>query len=462
MKAIARSKKWKLLLVGLVAVAIAVPLAGYAVVSAVNGEWTVQIECPGDQDCPQCPVDAITVNVPGSGAGNITNGGKFTPTSMPFNWTVTGYGYKSQTYTQNDNAEKILKVDGTHLCCMHIEIAAAGARVRIKGAGDQWTNSDCICLPKSVTITWSLILGKNESQTYTKHVDCTPLNAGLATQPSYCTFKVVIPDELAAAGGTVRIVNVGPGLTNGTEVTLPVSNTIQWDLTVNKHTTELYTKHVDCSDLVVPPCTYCPMQILMPPELSEQGATVRIDGAGLPGQEHGDIVILPKCIFIKWALTVYGKESQLYGKHVDCSPLNAACTPTFCEMEIDMPDELATAGAVVRIKDTGLDFKDGDTVALAISLDLQWKLRIPIGSYWFEGDWKTKHVDCTPLMVTTADYCKYRVMIPKGSLLRLRQTGMDFVRGNTFVLPREVTFKYSVDGAADVTHAPPCKPTDLK
>ena len=454
-------KKWKLLLPIAVAVALLVPLVAIPA-TASDGEWEVKIVC--NDPCDSCSVGAITVQVPGSGAGDIPNDGKFVPRNIPFDWKVKGYGYTSQTYTQSDDS-KILQVDGSHLCCMDIEVPddiAADARVRIKGAGDQWKDDECICLPKSVDITWSLILGKFESQTYTKHVDCTPLVVREAAQPSYCLMEIKVPHELM-----VRVENSGQAWGNGEKISLPVSNTVNWRVeAVNgKFVGEWYQKHVDCTPLEVLPCHWCAMRILMPYDLEKDGR-VRILDAG-DQWTHGEVIYLPKCIFINWSLiTDVGTgeyEGPVQKKHIDCTPLEAGCAPTFCNMHIEMPQALQDVGAVIRIKDSNTDFEHCDTVTLPVSEDIEWRLVIEIGSGRYEGPWNSKHVDCTPLVVPTDAYCVFTAKPPKGSLLRLKNSGTDFARGDTLILPKYMAFAYSVDGG--VTWVPrdgdKCNPTTL-
>jgi len=79
-------------------------------------------------------------------------------------------------------------------------------------------------------------------------------------------------------------------------------------------------------------------------------------------------------------------------------------------MTIDIPDDLAAAGAKVNIRydSPNVDYGDGDSVYLPKCNDIQWQLKVS----GFTSDYKSKHVDCNPLVVTDADYCLMTIDIP--------------------------------------------------
>jgi hypothetical protein len=340
------------------------------------------------------------------------------------------------------------------------DVAEAGGIVWIDGAGgaNPLEDDECICLPRSKDIKWQLRVGGHESQWYTKHVDCTPLDAGKAELDSYCAMEIKIPGDLAEKGATVRVVGSGGGWQDEQVLYLPVSKDIQWDLTVNGHTSQLYTKHVDCTPLEVPPCAYCAMRILMPWALEEAGARVRIRGAG-DQWYHGDLAYLPKSVFIEWTLIVNGKEEDIsHRKHIDCTPLMAGCAPTFCEMEIVMPEALAAQGAHLRIEGLGSGHTNGEVIPLPINETIYWYLNVNNK----EGPRWEKKVDCTPLTVDSSHYCGLSVRVPRDSTLQLRGDGY-FQRNDVMMVPRgysredPFTFEYRVDGGAWQTRdVPPC------
>ena len=464
-------KKWKWLLPLALTVALMVPLVAIPAI-AQEPPWDLGITCPGTGDCSAgCNVDGFYID--GFGEGKVSDGTDvFSYPAESFNFTLHANGYTQNFTTTADEVSTLaVTIDETRLCCMHIDMPddmPAEARVRIKGAGDKWEDDNCICLPLGVDITWSLILGNFESQTYTKHVDCSPLVVGEAAQPSYCQMKIQMPDEIANEF-KVRVENSGKAWGNGETVCLPVSNTVNWRLETfdGKFVGEWYQKHVDCTPLEVLPCQWCAMRILMPYDVEEAGGRVRIENAG-DQWHHGDVIYLPKCIFINWSLiTDIGSghyEGPVYKKHVDCTPLEAGCAPTFCTMQIEMPEALQEVGAVVRIESSGQDFEDGDTAVLPISETIRWRLMIQIGSKVFEGDWYEKHVDCTPLVVPTNTYCTFTAKPGKDHTLRVEGTGYDFNQNDQFILPKSISFRYRIDDSSWIgpTNIPPCSPTDLK
>jgi hypothetical protein len=457
------TRKWRFLLVALLAAALAALLVA-SVAARQIPQYEAVIDCPGDGDCGNwCDADEPGIYVDGFGAGKIYHGQLFTPRSDPFDYTLHANGYSQNYFGYTEPGHKLV-VDGNQLCCMQVQIpddlAAAGGIVWINGAGGKnpLEDDECICLPKSVDIQWQLRVSGHNSQWYTKHVDCTPLDAGKAKLDSFCHMEIKMPPELAAAGATVRVEGSGGGWQNGQRIYLPVSNDIKWDLTVNGHTSQEYTKHVDCTPLEVPPCAWCPMRILMPWPLEQAGARVRIRGAG-DQWHHGDVAYLPKSVFVEWTVIVNNKEEKVsHKKHVDCTPLMAGCAPTFCEMEIVMPEDLAAQGATLRIEGLGPGHPNGELIALPIGETIRWYLNVN-GQ---EGPPWEKNVDCTPLKLTSAHYCGLKVRIGEASTLRLVGDG-DWYRNDVMMVPKGYSqaepkkIQYRIDMAAPQDRfVPPC------
>jgi len=344
----------------------------------VNGQtsqwYTKNVDCTALEVSQYCNMKITNVPAGGSveisGTGNFTDGQSVVlPTGVTISWRLKVGGQTSQWYTKNVDCSDL---NVTQFCDMQIKNVPAGGSVEIQGTGT-YTNDQSVVLPICVTISWRLKVSGQTSQWYTKHVDCTPLDAskGIICQTSdaRCNMKINNP-----AGGTVEIQGTG-NFTDGATVVLPTGVTISWRLKVNGQTSQWYTKKVDCTPLVVGPEHYCVMAITNP-----AGGTVEIQGTG--NFTDGDTVVLPICVTISWRLKVNGQTSQWYTKHVDCTPLEV---DQFCSMKIVAPE-----GAKVEIQGTG-NFQNNATVVLPICVTISYRVD--------GGAWQTKHVDCTDLKV---------------------------------------------------------------
>jgi len=454
MQAIRKSKKWRLPFIAFLIVILAVPLVltTMSVAGDVDpDQWTVSIGLAG------CNTNTSDFYIDGFGEGKKYDGDTFirVQANFPFNFTLHANG-TTTVHTQAWDEDHTLVVGANILCCMVVDIpddfAANGGDAWIDGIGNDEnpiTDLQSVALPSGVDVQWYLRNHNNVSQKYTKHVDCSPLVASEAMQASTCDMEIIIPQDLADAGATVRVQGFGAGLANGTHVQLPVGVTVDWDFTVNGKTSPTFYKHIDCTPLEILPCMYCPMQVLMPWDLENANARVRIVSAG-DQWYHGDICYLPTGIYVEWSVIVNGFEEDVsHLKYVDCTPLVAGCAPTYCAMEIDIPDALVAQGASIRIVGLGPGHTDGEVIVLPIGETIQWYLTVNN----LEGPVHEKHIDCTPLTVTGNDYRGLTVSIagpPGAHTLQIKGCATLYTKNDIVYVPFSNIypggFDYRVDG----------------
>lgn len=168
-----------------------------------------------------------------------------------------------------------------------------------------YEHSDCVCIPRSINIQWSLTLEpepdkKFTSKWKTKHVDCNDL---VVTDNDWCEMEINIPEEIKDIA-EVNIRNLGNGYTNGQKVKLPTSINIQWSLTVSGFTSDWKTKHVDCSDLAVTSNDYCDVTFKFGWTTDWKNHKTQIRNGALV--DNGGSEILPTGINIQVVPQVYG------------------------------------------------------------------------------------------------------------------------------------------------------------
>jgi Mor family transcriptional regulator len=355
-------------------------------------------------------------------------------------------------------------------CNMHIDmpddLAAAGAKVNIRydNPDKDYGDGDSVILPTGKDIQWQLKVNGFASAWKTKSVDCTPL---VVTDADYCKMTINIPAGLAAAGAKVNIRYDSPDkdYIDGDSVYLPKGIDIQWQLKVSGFASAWKTKSVDCTPLVVTDADYCLMTIDMPDgpdSLAAAGAKVNIRYDS-PDKDYGDgeSVYLPKGIDIQWQLKVSGFASAWKTKSVDCSSL-VVTDADYCLMVIQMPDGLAAAGAKVNIRydSPDKDYGNGDSVYLPKGIDIQWQLKVS----GFASAWKTKSVDCNPLVVTDADYCLMVIQMPDGLAaagakvnIRYDSPDKDYGNGESVYLPKgiDIQWQLKVSGFASAWKTKP-------
>jgi hypothetical protein len=117
-------------------------------------------------------------------------------------------------------------------------------------------------------------------------------------------------------------------------------------------------------------------------------------------------------------------------------------------MEIQMPQELADAGAKVAIRYSSLGWLGkGDKVYLPTSINIQWKLKVN----GFESGYKTKHVDCSPLVVETGDWCLMEIQVPDpglrnaGAQVAIRYSSFGWMgHGDKVYLPTSINIQWQL------------------
>jgi len=153
----------------------------------------------------------------------------------------------------------------------------------------------------------------------------------------------------------------------------------------------------------------CLMTLQLPVELQAAGATVDIRW-GPSGLVHGDQFDVTEGGNVQWRLRVSGFTSSWKIVTGICDGQLIVTAADYCLMFIDIPDDLALAGATVDIRydSPNGQYTDNESVYLPMGNDIQWRLSVS----GFTSDYKSKTVDCTPLKVTAPDYCLMMIDIP--------------------------------------------------
>jgi hypothetical protein len=224
-----------------------------------------------------------------------------------------------------------------------------------------------------------------------------------------CTMTVDIPDLLAAAGAAVAI-RYGPTVGDNGSFPVAAGSDFQWQLKVSGFSSAWKSETPSCGGVLeVTSADYCHMQIQMPDDLAAAGAKVDIRYDS-PNKLRVDdeYIYLPAGINIQWQLKVSGFTSGYKSKSVDCNPLVVA-NAHYCKTQIQIPDDLAAAGAKVDIRYDSPNklYVDDEYIYLPAGINIQWQLKVS----GFTSGYKSKSVDCNPLVVTNAHYCKTQIQI---------------------------------------------------
>ena len=317
MKAIL-NHKWKLLAAIVLVLALVVPMVSVVGAGAANG-CTVTVHIPDEVKDVNGNSGYVTFYGDSAkyydGQTKVVSAGK----------TVAWYIWVNGKRTPNPgNKQKIdcasdIYVTTAHYCVMEVQIPSniknldeSPAYVTIYGIKKNFSDGDKVVLPVCQTIAWYLhINGKRTPNPGNyKHVDCTPLKAGVRDCPSYCKMEINIPSELQTAGAYVTIYGIDKQFSNGETVVLPVCQTITWYLTINGKTAAHTGKHVDCTPIDVTSADYCDVK-------NETGNKIEIaKGIYL---EDGESVLLPTGITIEWRFMDEGWKQHYHD--VDCTPI---------------------------------------------------------------------------------------------------------------------------------------------
>jgi hypothetical protein len=364
--------------------------------------------CGEDKDC-EVP---ITVNIRDLGNGYKDSDKVTLPTSINIQYSVTTEPETDKKFTSGWKTKHVdcsaLAVVDDDLCCMHINIPEEiqdKAKVNIRDLGT-YEHCDCVCLPQSINIQWSLTLEPEDGKKFTsgwktKHVDCTELKV---TGDDWCDMPIVIPEGCPLNDApceepkdctvpiTVNIRNLGNGYTNGQTVKLPTSINIQYSVTTEPEAGKTFTsgwktKHVDCNALAVTPDDLCCMHINIPEEIRD---IAKVNIRNLGTYEHSDCVCLPQSINIQWSLTVSGFTSGWKTKHVDCSDLTVTgadwCDVTF---KFGWTNDWRNHKTQIR---NGALVDNGGSEILPTGINIQV---VPQVYGYNLGGWQTKTIDCT-------------------------------------------------------------------
>jgi hypothetical protein len=272
---------------------------------------------------------------------------------------------------------------------------------------------------------------------------------------------VKLPQELIDAGATVSIRYAVSGLGDGDTFDAVPGKNFQWKLEVNGFESGYKTTSVACDGILeVTTADYCEMEIQVPdvcPQCPEAEACANPEDCQVPIEVairyskfgwlgNGAKVILPKGINIQWKLRVNGFQSGYQSKPVDCTAL-VVPEGDLCCMHIEMPQDLQEAGGQVAIRYSEFGWLDHcKCVCLPKGINIQWKLKVN----GFESGYKSKPVDCTPIVVEDADWCLMKIQIPDGAQVAIRYSSFGWMGDGTEVyLPQgiNIQWKIYIDGA---------------
>jgi hypothetical protein len=327
-------------------------------VSGFTSGWkTKHVDCTdltvGDGDW--CNVGVNLNGLVGTGATVDINHGPqdmghgdsvILPQGINISWRLTVSGFTSGWKSMKVDCGPLL-VGDSDWCRMGIDLgglAGTDATVDISHGPQDLKQGDRVILPTCINISWRLTVSGFSSGWKTKHVDCTPLKVG---DDDWCAMHIDMRDDLQRAGARVDI-NHGPqDVTHCNTVTLPTSININWRLEVGGMTCGWYTKHVDCTPLAPDPTA----TVEIPQDLADAGAKVNIryDSPNVD-YGNGDQFDYVPGSNIQWQLKVSGFTSAYKTTAIGCDGVLEVTDADYCLMTIDMPDDLAAAGAKVNIR----------------------------------------------------------------------------------------------------------------
>jgi len=398
-------------------------------------------------DAPPCCSDA-EIDIYGQGnelAGDILG----VPTDVDLSRRARANGKVEAWLSEPVDAEQVTLTED-RFDCMEIQLAdrmKKDARVTIYGVGT-FEHGDEVCLPTSIDISWRLEVNDVVCGWNTKHID----GEALEVDPE---ATVQMPAGLAAAGAKVNIRYDSPDVNLGNDDTFDYvpGKSFQWQLKVSGFTSAWKTTSLGCDGILeVTTADYCHTQIQVPDDLAAAGAKVNIRYDS-PDTNYGDDawVYLPTGLTIQWQLKVSGFTSAYHSHDVDCDPCDPLVVTDvhYCHMQIQMPDDLAAAGAKVNIRYDSPDTNYGDNawVYLPKGLTIQWQLKVS----GFTSGYHSHEVDCAPLVVGDAHYCHTQIQMPDdlaavGAKVNIRYDSPDTNYGDdTWVyLPTGLTIQWQL------------------
>jgi len=307
-----------------------------------------------------------------------TDGQTFTAnqgSTVTWIFIVNGFSGKTFNFIVPLTDTATLTVGSDAYCTMKVqmpdEVANAGGKVNVYPWNTYWTNNQEIVVPIGGSCTWRLIAsGFTGKNTYIKNFDCTAL---VVDSSHYCIMEVQIPAEVVSAGGKVVYYPYSGASTtwyNGNKVTVPVSGSCKWKLTVNGFTGSEYTKNFDCTALVVNGSHYCNVK-------NNTGIVIYISGYG--NVAAGGSVLFPMGTKISWK-PIGGSYTN---KLIDCTPIGEAPVNQPPTANAGGPYSVAE-GASVQLNGSGTDPEAGP-ITYAWDLDNNGTFETPEQNVMFSA-----------------------------------------------------------------------------
>lgn len=254
--------------------------------------------------------------------------------------------------------------------------------------------------------------------------------------------QITIPAEVVNYGPPASPAKVSLWLSGGSigqygdgaSVSLDSTKQYGWRLVVNNTSGPIHL-FTGGGPITVTAADYCRMTIQIPSDMKNlDGSSGKVTFYGLAGDFYNNSVLyFPVSADVSWYITVNGMRSAPHIKHIDCTQLDAGAS--YCKMQIVVPTTLQTAGAIVRINGISQTFTGGETVVLPVGQTITWYLKINVKEASHPG----KQVDCTPINVSSADYCN--VQNTTGASIDIYGYG-SVAAGGSVLFPTGVTIEW--------------------
>ena len=424
------------------------------------------------------------------GPQDLGNGGTFAVTAgAGFRWRLEANGFNGPWRTGTGTCGGTLQVTSAEYCDMKIAGLPGGAKVDIDHGPQNMVNDDTVLLPQGIKVRWRVEANGFNGPWRDKSVDCSALTV---TGAHFCDMQIQMSRDLERAGAKVDIDHGPQDLHKGDTVLLPQGINIRWRLDVAGSHSAWKTKKVDCTPLEAK----CMVTLELPSDVWVQiygmgwykdGATIEVAptkvyryrtanankyvkspwrdevfsaadcdktwdvtpefcdmGISLPAEtwvqiygvgwyKNGVSLRMPQGATVKYRAANANKyvKSAWDTKTVDCTPL----APTYCEMEIDIPE-----GTWVQIYGVGW-YQDGAKLQMPGGATI--KYRTANANKYVKSAWATKDIDCTPLAPA---YCEMEIDIPEGTWVQIYGVGW-YKDGAKLQMPDGATIRYRTANA---------------
>jgi hypothetical protein len=277
-----------------------------------------------------------------------------------------------------------------------------------------------------------------------------------------CTITVDIPDDLNSLGAKIDYYPWSHYRTDGQNFTANQGSTVTWIFIVNGFGGKQFSFKVpnaDTATLTVGSDAYCTMKVINVPS----GGKVNVYPWNTYWVDNQTIVV-PIGGSCTWKLIVNGFSGDTYTKSFDCTPLDVnnavKIVKSYCDMVVQMPDDLANAGGKVNVYPWNTYWGNGTKVTVPIGGSCKWKLIVN----GFSGQEYTKNFDCTPLVVNDSHYCTMTVKnVPEGMKVCVYPWNTYWTNGQQIIVPisGSCTWKLTGPGAPSTQHVKHFDCTDL-